>query len=147
MDFAGFRRQILAAHSGKPQEAAALEYALRELENSMTTLARLGHVWHLEPGTGPALPEWPRMMFHATSAPNGRLVTSEFALADLGPGWFDSLEEAQYSEGVKASWRGKTGRNGKTLPTDIGLPVVATLFDKEKAKREFFAKRKEIQDA
>lgn len=137
MDFSGFRRQIIASHSGRPQEVQVLEYAIRELENSMNQLAKLGHVFHLEPGNGSRYPSWPRRLFHVSAAPNGRMVRSEFELWDLGEGWFDSLEEAQHAEGVAASWRGKAGVNRRALPVDLGVRGTVELFNKEKAIREF----------
>ena len=95
MDFPGFRRYMLARHSGKPQELMHIGKAIDELEHAFRELVRFGYVYHLAPGPGTKFAEWPRMMFHLTSAPNGRLVQSEYDLWDLGEGWCDTLEEAQ----------------------------------------------------
>lgn len=116
MDWSGFRRHILAQHSGKPQDLMALDFAIREAESGLGVLARLGHLFHLAPGPGEPYGEFPRLVFHLTSAPNGRLARDEFELWDFGDGWFDSLEEAQLADGYAAQMRGRGGRQRPGLP-------------------------------
>jgi len=58
-------------------------------------------------------------MFHLTTAPNGRVIDGPTEYASLGPGWFDTLEEAQLAEGHQQSF---VGRAGAQRPS--GLPAV-----------------------
>lgn len=116
MDWAGLRRQLIGEHSGDQRDVAYLQIALADAERALDQLARMGHQFHLEPGPGSPLAEWPRMMFHVTSAPNGRLIRSVYEQWDLGDGWCDSLEEAQIRDGEAQQFRGRAGVNRRALP-------------------------------
>lgn len=145
MDWQGLRRHILAQHSGRPQELMALDHGLRDAESGLAVLARMGHLFHLEPGAGEPFGEFPRLVFHSTSAPNGRLVADEFELWDLGYGWFDSLEEAQLADGYAAQMRGRAGRQRPGLPAVL---VPGPSMEEVLAKRhEEYRKQREARRA
>lgn len=152
MDFPGFRRHMLARHSGKPQELMHITKAIDEIEHAFRELVRFGYVYHLVPGPGEEFAEWPRMMFHLTSAPNGRLVTSEYELWDLGEGWCDSLEEAQIRDGFVHQFRGRGGKQRPGLPMVIEkMPSVEEVLAQRAQKYRAYlndrnAKRKEQLD-
>jgi len=116
MDWQGLRRylQSLRTH---PQELARLDRALAMAEEGLQVLSSMGHTYHLEPGPGKPLAEWPRRMYHITAAPNGRWVGSEYELWDLGPGWCDTLSEAQHRDGYAQQMAGRGGVNRRALPT------------------------------
>jgi hypothetical protein len=90
--------------------------AIAEVEHGLGLLARLGHVYHLEPGPPYSLPEWPRLLFHVDAAPNGRVVNSFWEARELGPGWWPTLAEAQNKEGVRAQFAGRGGVGDRSLP-------------------------------
>lgn len=143
MDFPGLRRWMLARHSGKPQELMHITKAIDELEHAFQELTRFGYVYHLVAGPGEKFADWPRMMFHLNSAPNGRLVASEFELWDLGDGWCDSLEEAQIRDGFVHQFRGRGGRQRPGLPmVIIKMPSVEeVLAEKAAVYRKFREER------
>jgi len=143
MDFPGFRRHMLAKHSGKPHETMLVAKAIDELEHALNALVPFGHVFHLEPGPGAPFPEWPRMMFHLYAAPNGRLVRSEYDLWDLGEGWCDSLEEAQIRDGFVHQMRGRGGKQRPGLPAIITkMPSVEeVLAERAKKYRQYLNER------
>jgi hypothetical protein len=91
------------------QSVQQIRSALSLVAEGLRMLEVMGEQYHLSPGPQPPMAEWPRIMFHALSAPNGRMVQSEWELADLGEGWWPTLEEAQLHEGENAQWRGRGG--------------------------------------
>jgi hypothetical protein len=60
---------------------------------------------------------WPRLLFHAEKAPNGRLCLNEFEKMELGDGWFETLDDAQHWDGTQAQFEGRGGvkRNRQAL--------------------------------
>lgn len=108
--------RLQAQHYASPQEVQLVLSSLRDIESALNALTRLGHVYHLEPGPPYELPEWPRVLFHVTSAPNGRVVRSSWEAIELGYGWWPTLEEAQQKEGIKTQFRGRGGVNDRALP-------------------------------
>lgn len=110
MDWKGFARPLLAAHSGRPQEMAQISEALAEGERALATLARLGHQFHLKPGPGEPPALWPRLMYHVDYAPNGRVIRDEHDHAMLGVGWYDTLEAAQHAAGADTQMTSRGGR-------------------------------------
>ena len=93
-----------------------IEHALRTAEESLNMLSSLGHRFHLAEGPGPIHPQWPKKLFHIDSAPNGRMVADEHEAAELGPGWFDTLNAAQFSDGMDAQFTGRGGVKRGGLP-------------------------------
>lgn len=108
--------RLQAEHHHDQQACLTISAAVAEVEHGLGFLARLGHVYHLEPGPAYDLPEWPRLLFHITSAPNGRVVRSWWEARDLGPGWWPTFSEAQYKEGVRAQFAGRGGIGDRSLP-------------------------------
>ncbi len=104
------RVRLAAKHFDKPQNIHRVGLALDLIEEGLRHLAGLGHQFHLELGPeNPDLHDWPRTYFHLTAAPNGRPVNSRYDLADLGPGWFPTLQEAQLDEGLQRQMHGRGG--------------------------------------
>jgi len=124
------REELLALHAGQPQECRVIEMALREAEASLAALARLGHFYHLEAGPWPEKEAWPKTYFHTVAAPQGRLVRSPWELAELGDGWFPTLEEAERHEGMKRQFEGRGGVRQRNLP------VLPSLFEKTRLDKE-----------
>lgn len=153
MDFPGLRRHLLAMHPLDPQRQARIERALAQAEESLGALASLGHLFHLAEGSGEAFPEFPRRVFHVDAAPNGRLVYGEAELAELGPGWYDTLEKAQFADGLDTQFMGRGGVNRKGLPAilqTLSLAEVIALAteaaaNKQKRIEEFKASMKNAQ--
>jgi hypothetical protein len=95
-----------------------LQVALSQVDEGLAGLARLGHQMHLEEGPPPPLEEWPRVFFHL-NFPQGRLVRSRWELADLGEGWYPTLEQAQHQDGVAVQMAGRGGVGNRNLPVVI----------------------------
>ena len=93
-----------------------LSKAIEEVRHGLGLLAKMGHIYHLHPGVSYALPEWPKILFHITSAPNGRVVNSIWEALELGYGWWPTLQEAQNKEGVRAQFMGRGGVGDRALP-------------------------------
>jgi hypothetical protein len=108
--------RLQAEHHHDPQACMTISAAVAEVEHGLSLLARLGHVYHLETGPAYHLPKWPRLLFHVTSAPNGRTVNSWWEADELGPGWWPTLWEAQQREGIRAQFRGRGGIGDRSLP-------------------------------
>lgn len=108
--------RLQAEHFSSPQACHTISAAIAEVEHGLGLLAHLGHVFHLEAGPPYNLPEWPRILFHVTSAPNGRVVRSETEAWELGEGWWGTLAEAQNKEGIRAQFRGRGGIGDRSLP-------------------------------
>jgi hypothetical protein len=83
--------------------------AVKQLEEGLGALASLGHYYHLEEGLTHIELTWPRLLFHAEKAPNGRLCLNEFEKFELGTGWFETLEAAQHWDGTQAQFEGRGG--------------------------------------
>lgn len=138
MNWKEFNRVLLAPHSGKPQEVTQLTQALREIEGALSTLARFGHLFHLEQGPGAESPQWPRTMFHVDKAPNGLLVADEDQFDLLGPDWYDSLEEAAHAAGYDAQMSGRGGRPRRARAMSILIPPlteVQRIEEREASRR------------
>jgi hypothetical protein len=122
MELKSLESQLLAEHHHDLQAAETVSKAIAEIRRGLELLSRLGHIYHLQPGVPYPLPDWPKILFHVTSAPNGRVVRSVFEAIELGYGWYPTLQEAMHKEGVKAQFRGRGGVGDRALPmlTDGG---------------------------
>lgn len=109
MDWQGLSRLLLADHQHEPQTLGRLELALKMAQEALQMMAGHGHQFHLAPGPGPVHPEWPRKLYHVDSAPNGILVYTEKDAEELGPGWFDSFQKAQFWDGLETQFNGRGG--------------------------------------
>lgn len=131
---------LLAVHHDRPQNGARVGHAFRAIEEGLAELMSLGHPFHIVEGPPPLEGEiWPRLYFHVKAAPNGRMVNSQWDLADLGEGWFGSLEEAQHADGMETQFAGRGGVGRKDLPMVIDQdPGLAQLYalDAERQKRK-----------
>lgn len=116
MNLTDLTQRLHADHFSSPQACLTISTAVAEVEHGLALLARLGHVFHLEAGPPYHLPEWPRILFHVESAPNGRVVNSWWEANDLGPGWWPTLSEAQQREGIRAQFAGRGGIGDRSLP-------------------------------
>lgn len=125
MNIADLLSRLQAQHHHDLQSCQTISAALAEVEHGLGMLARVGHVYHLEPGPSYPLPEWPRILFHVSSAPNGRVVNSPWEALELGDGWWPTLAEAQNKEGVRAQFMGRGGVGDRSLPmlADSGPPA------------------------
>ena len=119
MELPLLQTKLLAEHHGKSQDCLEITHGLALVGEGLRMLGRLGHLYHLEDGPPTALPEWPKIMFHVDSAPNGRVVNSEWDLADLGDGWFSTIQEAQHWDGVATQFAGRGGVSRRDLPMVI----------------------------
>lgn len=135
----------MAEHFHKPQTLMRMDHAFKAIEQGLGELASMGHPFHLEAGTAPVEEfPWPRVYFHVDSAPNGRMVASPWELAELGAGWFPTLQEAQHDDGMKTQFAGRGGVGRRDLPTVVaGAPAAVESLDarREQIKREFLARR------
>lgn len=141
MDWHALRRDLLAQHAASPQETRYVELGVAQAQEALSTLARLGHPFHLVAGLGPHPSEtWPRLFFHTTDAPKGRVVYSQGEADSLGPGWKDIPSEANQAAGVAAQFGGKAGQGNQALPTVISPPqteferVTSRMLQHEQAK-------------
>lgn len=124
MDWQGLSRQMMAEHQQQPQILGRLEMAINQAREALQIMAGHGHVYHLAEGPGEKHPEWPRRLYHVDSAPNGIIVYTEKEAEDLGPGWFDSLQKAQFWDGLETQFNGRGG-----VPKAPRVPV-PSLFGK-----------------
>jgi hypothetical protein len=108
--------RLHAEHHHNLQGVYTISAALAEIEHGLELLSKLGHVYHLERGAPYEIPEFPRILFHVTSAPNGRVVRSSWEAIELGFGWWPTLQEAQHKEGIRAQFRGRGGIGDRSLP-------------------------------
>ncbi len=111
------RNQLAGAHVSSPQDAKLVEVALREVEDALVRLARLGHLFHLAEGEGDEPEEWPKVVWHA----DGRSweAYDPGHLAELGEGWHETLAEARQQAGLRAQFIGRGGRRMTALPDII----------------------------
>jgi hypothetical protein len=119
MNWRDFITALQASHFGRPQELAKIDRATRQIREGLEVLASLGHHFYLAKGTGEASSEWPRVMFSLQSAPNGRVIDGPWEYSQLGPGWFDTLEEAQHADGHQQSFTGRSGAQRAGLPVIV----------------------------
>ena len=118
---------LLAQHHAKPQEVARVGHAFRAIAEALAELSSLGHPFHLAEGLAVEGEIWPRLYFHIKAAPNGRLVHSQWDLADLGSGWFPTLEQAQHSDGMETQFAGRGGIGRRDVPMVIEQPPQDTI--------------------
>lgn len=145
-DLVALQTRLLATHHSKPQTQELVRGALALVAEGLRRLEALGLQFHLDPGPGSVGDEWPRMMFHVDAAPNGRLVRSRWELADLGPGWFNTLEEAQHADGVATQFAGRGGIGRRDLPVPIQIQSETLMGPdprREALKREFLARKQQ----
>lgn len=100
MNWPRFRNALTTQYHEQPQHTRRIELAVESLRHGLEELARLGHVFHLAEGPAPAAVDFPRLMFHLTAAPRGHLVLCREDAEFLGPGWFDTLDEAKHADGM-----------------------------------------------
>lgn len=117
MDWALFTKRLVAEHHSDPQTVRKIELATAQAQSALSNLASMGHQFHLAPGPGESLPLWPRTLFHATDAPNGRVIYNQLEANALGPGWADDLAQAQHEHGVALQFAGRGGVGRLALPT------------------------------
>lgn len=110
-----WRQRIIADWPNDPQRAHKCQTALKVIEESLVTLASLGHPLHIEEGyNAPPPPEWPRAMFHLYQG--GKVFACQADVDEAGPDWYSTMEEARHAAGVtKQNQRG--GIFTKSLPT------------------------------
>jgi len=135
VNLSALRTRLAALHHHEPQIAMSVEHAIRELESGLGTLAKYGHPMHLDEGHEVQSLGWPRLLFHVDSAPNGRLVNSEWDARDLGPDWWPTLAEAQHADGVKTQFAGRGGVQGRSLPVVIPQTELHSEDDAERVAR------------
>ena len=105
----------------QPQKVAQVDHWLTHIREGIEGLQRLGHVFHLAPGSEPGRKEWPRMVYHAEKARLGFYCLCQQDFEILGgneAGWFDTLDEAKHELAVQEQWK-----RGGVFPK-YGLPVV-----------------------
>lgn len=119
MNWEAFRKRLVAEHHSEPQVVRAIELSVAAAQEALSTFARYGHQFHLVAGPEPPPELWPRLFFHATSAPNGRVIRGEDELSALGPGWFDEAAVAFAEEANAKYYAGRGGRGRKGLPAVI----------------------------
>lgn len=103
------REKFFAQLHGKPQQIKLADLACRELTSGVQLLRSLGcQVWvtEIEP---PAAEQWPRLFFHPTAAPNGRMVLCEADWRELGPGWHTTALAAALADGMETQFAGRGG--------------------------------------
>ena len=108
-----------AKHAAEMDSRTQPEVALCSAREALQILAGHGHQFYLAPGSGETFPEWPKRLFHVDQAPNGRQVFSQQDAEDLGPGWFDSFQKAQFWDGMETQFNGRGG-----VPKSPRVPAV-----------------------
>lgn len=119
MDLTPLRIQLEARHHNDQQALRRIQWAIEHLSEGLGTLASLGHPMHLEPELRRLELGWPRILFHADSAPNGRIVYGQAEADELGPDWFASANEAAHADGVKTQFAGRGGIQTRSVPAII----------------------------
>lgn len=119
MNWRDFTTALHSAHFGRPQELAKIDRAIKQIKEGLEVLASLGHPFYPAKGTGEASSEWPRVMFSIQQAPNGRVIDGPWEYSQLGPGWYDTLEEAQMADGSAQSFTGRGGAQRSGLPVIV----------------------------
>lgn len=123
MDLSNFRRQLVNAHHTSPRDVRRIDLAVTELSGALDTLASMGHLFHLEEGPEVPRDEWPKLMFHGSDSPNGRLVYSELEARSLGYGWHEDPAAAQELRGVATQFAGRGGVTRMALPAAQFAPL------------------------
>lgn len=116
------KTSLVALHHDEPQIVRRIETALHEVGVGLAALASLGHMYHLADGQPPQGDEWPKLLFHATDAPAGRLIYNPDEASALGPGWAETLQDAQQKAGIAAQFAGRAGVGSQALPTTLVAP-------------------------
>lgn len=103
-----------------------IDLATAQISDGLTALAKLGHHFHLVEGAPEISLPWPRMFYHEDCRAGVLVYGPEF-LADLGPGWFDTIAEARQSAGLDTQFMGRGGVHRQGLPASIANAKVAAL--------------------
>lgn len=122
MDLSNFRRKLIVQHHQSPTDVRRIELAVAEISGALDTLASMGHMFHLEDGPEPARDEWPKLMFHASDSPNGRVVHSEAEALALGFGWHEDPAQAHQLRGLATQFAGRGGVTRMALPAVTSAP-------------------------
>ena len=117
MNWPLLRNSLANQYHEQPQVVAKIDHALSSVRSGLEQLAALGHLMHLCEGAAPVAKEWPRMVY-SLSHPRGYLCLCEQDFVLLGPGWFNTLDEAKHADGMGAQFR-----RGGIFPK-AGLPAV-----------------------
>lgn len=122
-----------------------LDTALRQIEDSLAVLSRSGHHFHLEEGHLPHQ-EYPKYVYHYTRGQ--KLVRSEWELRDLGPGWFPSMRDAEYAEGIDIQFAGRGGvrRHKQLEPAEAEARFVQSGPTKAELREAFLQQRRRLGD-
>lgn len=134
MDWNGLFRKISSEHPHEPQLLGRCELAIANAKEALQILAGHGYHFHLADGAGTPYPEWPKKLYHVDSSSNGTLVYTQQEAEALGPGWFDSLQKAQFWDGMEHQFH---GRGGVKLSARLPLPIFGaqSTSDSEEARQ------------
>lgn len=112
-----WRQRIITDWPNDPQRAHKAQAALKQIEESLATLASLGHPLHVEEGyTPPPPPEFPKVMFHLYQG--SKVFACQADVDEAGEDWYSTMEDARHAAGViKQNQRG--GIFTKSLPAII----------------------------
>ena len=92
----------------QPSKARLLRHALQAVQDGLQVLASAGHQFHLAEGASPPQQwDWPRTYYHYDLG--HREVLGPGDLAELGPGWYPSLGEAEQAHGEDVQFAGRGG--------------------------------------
>lgn len=119
MNWQAFRNKLVNQYHEQPQATARIDRALGLLREGLAELGSLGHIHHLAPGPEPQRSEWPKLLYNLEKAPRGYLCLCQEDRKLLGPGWFETLDEAKHADGMGEQFHGRGG----IIPTS-GLPSV-----------------------
>jgi len=150
-DLPELKTKIAARVHGSPQSLRLLALAIAELRGGMEKLGSMGYPVYLsetpiEEGIAP----WPRIYFHQTSAPNGRMVLGERELEELGSGWFDNAQAAAHWDGMETQFAGRGGVP-RTGALRLISDQVSDFFEppeevKKRIIAEFLAQRDKVDE-
>lgn len=116
-----FHNRLVAKHHASQQDAARCRHALSLVKEGLDLLCGLGHIYHLEEGPQPEVSLYPHLVFDVNG--HVREVFHPSDLAELGPGWFDSLEAARHDAGLNAQYTGRGGLPRGGLPAVVQPPT------------------------
>lgn len=116
MDLSLLRTKLIAEHYAQPRDIHRLKLAFIDIEAGLAVLSSMGHLQHLEAGPAPPESEWPKVMFHATQAPQGRMIYNPSEAETLGPNWSPDPERAAELHGTAIQNAGKAGIGNRSLP-------------------------------
>lgn len=121
------RDALAAHHRDHAQRGALAQIGISEVESGIARLASLGHAFHLVPGPMSVVDRWPRMVYHATRAPDGHEVLCQQDLDELNNadgGWADTPQDAANRAGFATQLQGRggisTGQAMVLVPTAAG---------------------------